>query len=170
MADETRILYHDGLPRRATLVYQAGPSIDVTPVLDTSIYADNDVMFIPQEITDVFPAEGGSLALHSVMVVDGDDQNTDFDLVFFNASASLGTINGAVSISDADAAKIIGYVRMEAAPDSNDLINSRLFAKGSVGQTMKAASGSRSMWIGGIVRSGTPTYTASGMKIKLGFL
>ena len=26
-----------------------------------------------------------------------------------------------------------------------------------------------SLWVSGVVRSGTPTYTAAGMKIKLGF-
>lgn len=145
-----------------------GIVVDVTPVLDTSIYADNDVMFVPIEVPHVFKELGGRRALHSIVVVDGDDQNTDFDLIFFNATATLGTINDAVSISDADAAKIIGYVRCEAATDSNDIINSRLFIKTGVGIQMQGVT--TSLWLAGVVRSGTPTYSASGMKIKLGFL
>ena len=141
-----------------------------TPVLETSILADNDVFFVPVEVTGVFDHPGQSLALHSVTVLDGDDQNTDFDLYFFDASVTLGTLNAAVSISDTDAAKCLGSVRMEAATDSDDLINSRLFCKRGIGLALQASTSSTSLWVGGVVRSGTPTYTASGMKIKLGFL
>jgi len=140
-----------------------------TPVLETSILADNDVFFVATEIPCFFP-ENGKATLISVVVLDGDDQNTDFDLYFFDGSVTLGTLNAAVSISDADAAKCLGSVRMEAATDSDDLINSRLFVKRGIGLQLQAADGTRSLWVGGVVRSGTPTYTASGMKIKLGYV
>lgn len=139
---------------------------DLTPVLETSILADNDVFFVATEIKQVFD-KGLPRELTSIVVLDGDDQGVDFDLVFFNATATIGTLNAAVSISDADAAKVIGYVRMVATDNANDLINSQLYAKGDVGLVMKGATAS--LWVAGIVRSGTPTYTASGMKIKLGF-
>jgi hypothetical protein len=138
---------------------------DVTPVLETSILANNDVFFVSTEIPQVFD-KGLPRKLSSIIVVDGDDQATAFDLVFSNAAITIGTLNGAVNISDADAAKIIGYVQM-ATGDARDLINSNLFVKTGIGQVMKGATAS--IWVAGIVRSGTPTYTASGMKIKLGF-
>lgn len=156
--DSTRAIYE---------TLNSADVFDVTLVLDTNIYASGDVLAIPQEITGVFDLAGQKRALHSVILLDGDDQAQAVDLVFFNASASLGTINAAVSISDADAAKIIGYVSLEAG-DAKDLINSTLFAKSSVGQVLEGAS--TSLWIGAICRGGTPTYTASGMKVKLGFL
>ena len=138
---------------------------DITPVLETSILASGDVFFVPIEIPQVFD-KGLPRKLSSIVVLDGDDQATAFDLVFLNATATLGTLNSAVSISDADAAKVIGYVQM-ATTDARDLINSNLFVKSGIDQVMKGATGS--LWVGGVVRSGTPTYTASGMKIKLGF-
>jgi hypothetical protein len=147
-------------------------SIDVitfTPVLETSILADNDVFFVPIEVPQIFNKKLPRV-LQSVIVLDGDDQNVDFDLVLFNASATLGTLNAAVSISDADAAKIIGYVKMVASTDANDLINSTLYAKSGIGMVLESSGVSESLWVGGVVRSGTPTYTASGMKIKLGFM
>lgn len=143
---------------------------DVTPVLDTNAYADNDVLFVPIVIPGAFREPGGIRVLQSIVVLDGDDQAVDMDLVFFNASATLGTINAAVSISDADAAKIIGYVRLVAADDANDLINSYVYAKSGIGQVLKAASGQTDLYVAGIVRSGTPTFSAAGMKIKLGFI
>ena len=144
----------------ATNVYE------ITPVLETSILADNDVFFVPIEIPQVFD-KGIPRVLQSIVVLDGDDQNTDFDLVFFNATATLGTLNSGVSISDADAAKCLGAVSLLAASHAFDLINSILFVKTGIGLVMKGATGS--LWVGGVVRSGTPTFTAAGMKIKLGF-
>ena len=147
-----------------------GDVIDVTLSLDTSAYASGDVLAEVQEVKGFFKDINGNRALHSVIAVDEEDQNVAFDLVFFNdSSASLGTENAAVSISDADAGKIVGYVKMETT-DSNDLDGSRLFAKGSIGQVLRANGESASIWIGAITRGGTPTYTASGIKLKLGVL
>ena len=147
-----------------------GIVVDLTPVLDTSAYADNDVLFVAIEVPQVFKELGGRRALHSIVATDGDDQNIDFDLVFSNATITLGTINAAVSISDADAAKIIGYVRISATDDGNDLINSILYAKSGIGLQMQGSLTTCSLWVSGIVRSGTPTFSASGLKLKLGFL
>jgi hypothetical protein len=142
--------------------------VDVPLVLDTSAYADGDVLAIPQEVTGVGTKSGSRFALHSIIALDEDDQNQPFDLVFFNASAELGTINAAVSISDADARKIIGYVEMTTA-ESRDLVNSRLFVASGIGQVMALASSTNSLWVGAISR-GTGTYTASGIRLKLGFV
>jgi hypothetical protein len=139
---------------------------DVTPVLEANILADNDVFFVPIEVPQVFE-KGVARALQSVIVVDGDDQATEFDLIFFNATATLGTLNAGITISDADAAKIIGSVSFVAA-DAIDLINSTMFVKTGIGMIMEGVTGS--IWVAGVVRSGTPTYTASGFKIKLGFI
>lgn len=142
-----------------------------TPVLDTNAYADNDVMFVAIEVEDVFDHPGQALTLHSVNVIDGDDQNVDFDLLFFKETVTLGTINGAVNISDADAKKSAGaHVSLLAASNATDLINSIMYTKGTVGTTLQAATNSTSLWVAGVIRSGTPTYSASGMQITLGFL
>lgn len=140
--------------------------IDVTPALNASILADNDVFMAAFEIPQVFN-KGLPKLLHSVVVLDTDDQATDFDLIFSNAEITLGTPNSAITISDADAAKIVGSVSMLAASHSYDLINSTLFTQGNLAIIMKGVTSS--LWVSGVVRSGTPTYTAAGMKIKLGF-
>lgn len=142
--------------------------IDVTLVADTNSYADGDVLAIPQEITGIFTADRNVRKLMSLVVQDDDDQGTAIDLVFFNATATLGTINAAVSISDADADKILGVVSIAAA-DFNDHINSQQATKTGLELLLKAADGVSSLWIAAIVRSGTPTYSASGLSLKLGF-
>lgn len=139
-----------------------------TPVLETSALADNDVFFVPIEIVQVFE-QVKTRVLQSIVVSDGDDQAVDIDLIFFDASVTLGTLNGAISISDADAAKCLGAVSLLAS-EATDLINSTLYSKTGIGLPMKGVAPSTSLWVGGVVRSGTPTFTASGMKIKLGFI
>lgn len=133
--------------------------VDVTLVTDTNAYADNDVLAIPQAVDGYFVGR-----LVSVVLLDEADQAQDIDLVFFNASASLGTINGAVSITDADARKIIGVVSI-LTTDYSDLVNSQVATKCGVDLIMKTAD----LYIGAIVRSGTPTYGADSIKLKLGF-
>jgi len=140
---------------------------EVTPVLEAAILADNDVFFVPIEIPQVFE-KGLARELVSAIVLDGDDQATELDLIFFNADATLGTLNAAISISDADALKVVGAVSFVAA-DAVDLINSTMFVRRGIGLVMAPAAASRSLWVGGVVRSGTPDYTVSGMRIKLGF-
>ena len=142
--------------------------LDVTLVADTNAYADGDVLAIPQEIVNSVAEAGTARRLTSIVVIDGDDQGTAIDLIFFDASASLGTINTAIDISDADAAKIVGIVAI-AAGDFKDLINNKVAVKTGIDLIMKAASTSASLWVGAVVRSGTPTYSAGGIKLKLGF-
>jgi hypothetical protein len=144
-------------------------TVDFVPVLETSVLADNDVFFIPTQVVGCFKI-GEPAKLISIQVLDTDDQGTDFDLYFFNASGTLGTLNAAISISDADAAKAIGQASFTAAANGTDLINSWLFVKTfDEGILMTPVDGGTSLWVAGVVRSGTPTYTASGFKIKLGF-
>lgn len=140
--------------------------VDITPVLSTSIYADNDTLFVPIEITGVFK-DNGPAELISATVFDGDDQGTEFDLVFTSANLAFGVINDPVDAADADALKYLGAVSFVAA-DVVDLVNSQLFVKRNIGLIM-APGATSSLWVSGIVRSGTPTYSASGMKIKLAF-
>lgn len=140
--------------------------VDLTPVLSTSIYADNDTLFIPIEIPGVFK-NNGPAELVSATVFDSDDQGTEFDLVFTSADLVFGALNGPVDVTDADALKYLGVVSFVAA-DVTDLINSQIFVKRNIGLIMAPGANS-SLWVSGVVRSGTPTYTASGMKIKLAF-
>jgi hypothetical protein len=139
--------------------------IDVTPVLDTNAYADNDVLFVPI-VLPTYRADGGNgpaRKLVSVVILDEADQAQDIDLLFFDGNVTLGTINAAVNISDADARKCLGTVSVLIA-DYCDTINSQIATKRDINLIMQAPA-----YIAGVCRSGTPTYAASSLKIKLGF-
>lgn len=142
--------------------------IDVTLSLDTNAYADNDVLAAPQEVPNVFRLPGGVVMLDSIVLLDEDDQAQDIDLVFMNATGSLGAENAAVGPTDGVAGTILGIVSVAAA-EYSDLANSQIATKRGLGLPLEAAAASTSLWMGAILRSGTPTYTAAGIKLKLGF-
>jgi len=146
-----------------------GDVIDVTLVVEASQLADGDVMVVPQEITNAVGLKGGRCILQSIQLLDQDDQGTALDLIFFNAATTLGTLNSGPSITDTAALNIVGRVNI-ATTDYIDLGGCRLATKSGIGQVMKAAATTDSLWIGAISRGGTPTYTAAGIKLKLGML
>lgn len=143
-----------------------GKVVSITPVMEASATASGDVIAVPIEIESVLREQGGVAKLTSVVVLDGDDQGQNMDLVFSSEDITLGTLNAAISVSDADAAKIVGVVPVT---DWIDFINSQIATEENLGIVMKGASGSTSLWLGIVCREGTPTYTASGVTIQLGF-
>lgn len=81
----------------------------VTPTLDTGVaYTAGDVLFVATDIPNVTRASGIPVTLTSVVAVDKADLKVEMLLLFFDSTVTLGTINAAVSISDADALKFVG--------------------------------------------------------------
>jgi len=143
--------------------------IDVTLSLDTSAYTSGDVLADTQVVTNAMRVNDGLGILQSVVAVDEDDQGAAFDLHFFSANSSLGTENAAPSIADADARNWLGKVAI-ATGDWADLGGVRVACIANINLAVKPASGTRNLYVGVINGSGTPTYTASGVRLRLGFL
>lgn len=148
--------------------HSAGSVVDVTLTLDTSAYADGDVMADTQSVANAVRLNAGRAVLHSVTVLDEDDQGGSFDIIFLDANNSLGTENSAPNISDANARAILGMVRISAA-DFIDLGGCRLATRSGIGLVLKAGAGTTTIYLGTVMR-GAGTYTANGVRLKLGFL
>jgi hypothetical protein len=142
--------------------------ISFTPTLNASILANNEVFMVDYEVQGVFN-KNLPRKLTSIVVLDGDDQNVAFDLVFSDRAITLGTANEVISITDANAANVLGVVKFVVAPHAQDFINSIVFVMTNINLIMQPNGSSDSLFVSAIVRSGTPTFTAAGMKIKLGF-
>lgn len=142
--------------------------IDVTLSLDTGAYATGDVMADTQVVTNAMRVNDGTGVLQSIEILDEDDQGLAFDLVFLSANRSIGTENSPVSISDANARDILGGVSV-AITDYLDLGGCKIATLRSVGLAVKAASGTPNLYVAAVAR-GAPTYSASGVKLRLGFL
>lgn len=81
---------------------------------------------------------------------------------------SLGTFNAAPAITDANARQIVGRVSI-ATGDYVDLGGARVATKTGLNLMMSAAAATKQLFLATITRGGTPTYTAAGLKLKLGF-
>lgn len=140
--------------------------IEVTPTLDTSAYAVDDVLFAATQVANVPVSSGRIVVLESIVVVDKDDMGVAFDIFFFDRTVTFGTINAAPSINDTDAAFCMGFVSIGSG-DYKDLGVNRIACVRGIGLEMKPNT--TDLYICAVTR-GTPTHTASGLIIKLGFL
>lgn len=156
----------DATDGMSVLANTTGKYVDVTLSLDTSAYADGDLLADTQVVTGAFRKADGTGVIQSIQVLDEDDQGVAMDLVFLSANNTLGSENSAPSVSDANARDILGRVRVNAA-DYIDLGGCRIATLLGVGMGVKAASGTANMYVAAITRGGTPTYTASGVRLRI---
>ena len=135
-----------------------------TPVVDTSAYAANDVLFDTTAVTISSNATAGARgAILSASILDRDDEASQtITLFFLRSNVSLGTINSAISITDDNASEIIGTCSVTT---STDLINSRYGESSGLvipfeltGPTLYVAA----------TTGGTPTFTsANDIRVRL---
>lgn len=163
------IPHHENAPGEAHMgeVGLSGDVIDVTLALDTLIYADGEVLSDTATLTDAMRVNGGKGRITSITAIDEDDQGVAFDIAFFRVTQSLGTKNGAPSISDANARDCLGIVSI-ATGDYVDLGGVKVATKRDINLMVEADNASKNLFIGTITRGGTPTYTASGIKLRIG--
>ena len=137
---------------------------DVTLSLDTSAYASGDVLADSQIISACLRTDDGTGTIVNVTLTDVDDQGAGLDLIFLDANVALGTENSTPSITDGNAANILGWVRINDS-DWIDLGGVRL---ASVPCTIpvKGVSGADDLYVAAITR-GTPTHTASGIVLRV---
>jgi len=144
-------------------------TFDVTLSLDAgNVYAAGEVLAATQALTNIARAAGKGMLLHSLTVVDKDDQGGAMDLVFLQTNVALGAENAAVAIADNDADEIQGYVAIAAA-DWKDLGGVRVAVKTGLGILLTPAAASRDLYLAAISQD-AKTYTASGVTVHLGVL
>lgn len=141
---------------------------EVTLSLDTSAYADGDLLADVQEIEDAVRIEVGTGILESIILQDNSDQAAALDLFITSLSTTWGTENDAWNISDT-LGEAIQYHTEIAAADYYDMLNSQRVQIDNIGVGVKAASGSASLYVAAVSR-GTPTYAADGLKLKIAIL
>ncbi len=142
--------------------------INVTPVCDTSAYGAGDTLFDRTLVANAVPENDACAILQSIAVLDEDFQAAAVMTFFFlDADVAFGTLNAAPSMTDANARNIMGSVAMPSA-NFLSLTGSRQAYIGNLGFIVKPAVGTRSIWVAATT-AGTPTQTASGIKLRLGF-
>lgn len=142
--------------------------INTALTLDTAIYATGDVLADTQPITGAMRVADKTGVLQSLVITDEDDQGIAFDLVFLSGNVSIGTENAAVSITDINSEQILGILSI-AATDFIDLGGCRIATKQNIGIIVKPNAGTSDVYVAAISR-GAGTYTATGIKIRFGFM
>lgn len=152
--------------------------IRVTPTLDTSAYAPGDVLFNSVEIPNAVLGNSGCSKLLNMYVVNQNTTTIDINFFFSENSMTLGTINATADISDADveAAKILGSMKLDGDQTLTGGIDnahvSMVFGAGGPSEStnpllLQAAAGSTSVYVAGIITSGTPTLAADDIDLVL---
>lgn len=165
MADWTR----DGdVPLTQRALGQKPQMASVTLSLDTSAYSAADVLAATQEVTSFFSLQNGKAILDSIFILDEDDQGAAFDIYFMDANVALGSENSAPNISDTDARSIIARVAV-ATGDYADIGGCKVAQLSGLNRELKSVASSTSIYIGAVNGAGTPTYTAAGLKLRIGY-
>ena len=156
--------------------------IRVTPTLDTSAYANDDVFFNSTEIPSAVVGNGGSSKLIGVTILNEDDVAHDIDIIFMQKSTDLGTINEAVGSNSkwtnalAKAAGVLGVVKVDWSAGTSDFVNNQVFTSSSANISgksstipilLQAESNSTSVFMAAVSRGGTPTVAADDYEIIL---
>ena len=145
--------------------------ITVDVDVNTAIHAANDVVFQPTELPGVAQA-GGCAVIQSVVVVDYDDQGAVLDLVFLSEVVPVGANNATFAISDTNADKVLGHVRVASA-DYLDLDQNQIGTVTNCGLLVKPdpndGDSSRSIWVASQT-TGTPTYAGGRLTLRVGVL
>tara|TARA_R110002167_G_scaffold225564_1_gene430838 strand:- start:652 stop:1152 length:501 start_codon:yes stop_codon:yes gene_type:complete len=142
--------------------------ITVTPTIETSAIDQHDVLFDYIEIPNAVSVNGGSAIIQSIQLLDEGDQGGAIDLVFQSDNTALGTLDAAVSISDANARDILGYVSITNYFDG---IAWQMSTKNNIGLVVKAASDTKSIYVAGVIRSASIDYNAAtDIQLKIGIV
>ena len=150
--------------------------MDVDVITKTVVSTENEcsdaeVIFQGDEIENAVAVYGGSCILQSVGLLDDDDNGGTIDLVFFDSDVELDDSDDGTVIDAADGTipdAILGVVSISSYFDG---VLWQYGHKENIGLVLKAASGSTSIYVAGVNRSGGAlTYTASGIRLKLGFV
>lgn len=144
--------------------------VDVTLSLDTAIYGSGDVLADTQIIANAMRVNNGTGVLQSITLIDQDDQKAALSIFLLSANVTMGVENAAPSISDTNALELLGPPIAFATNDYIDLGGVSMAGKDGIGKVVKPATGTRDLFVAVVNGTGTPTYSAAGIKLRLGFL
>lgn len=143
--------------------------IPLTLTLDTNAYTTGDVFFDVQELANVARKNGAPVILQSIQVEDEDGNAVDFEMLFLDGNNSIGAENAAIALTGGTSSRSVQGIVATADGTWFDMGTVNYNIIRNIGMEIQPASNSTSLWIGGVIR-GSGTYTASGVRLKLGFL
>lgn len=142
--------------------------VTATMSMDTSAYANGDLIADTQAIDGVFRITNGTGIIRSLVVIDEDDQTLyTFSVYFLDGIGSLGTENSAPSATDAVCRTVLARVDF-ATTDGVDLGGSKVYSKHGLNIPVSAIADTDDLGLALVCITGTPTHTASGIRVRIG--
>ena len=110
--------------------------VEITLVLDTAAYSQNDILCATAEVVGALPTNAKA-SLESIVLRDAAKQNAALQILLLKSDTSVGAANAAENMADSVGAQIVAVVPIEA----NDYISMSNFSMVS----MTAAAGDTGM-------------------------
>ena len=143
---------------------------DATFTVDTSAYASGDLIADTLALSSAFRVSDGSGVLQSLCLIDKAAQGVALYVVLLSSTTSLGTVNAAPNISDANAVNILGVVSIGTS-DYVTVSGTKVATIRNIGLPIKAISGTANLGAAILNSTGTPTFgTASDLVARFGIL
>jgi len=142
----------------------------VTLSTDTSAYASGDLIADTQQIDGFFRKADGTGVINSINIIDEDAQGVALYIIFMSTSTSLGTENSAPNISDANLTAGFQGIVSVATTDYVTVSGTKVATIKNIGLPVQAVSGTDDLYIAVLNGTGTPTFTASGLEMRIGVL
>ena len=142
----------------------------VTLSTDTSAYASGDLIADTQQIDGFFRKTDGTGVINSINIIDEDAQGVALYVIFMSTSTSLGTENSAPNISDANLTAGFQGIVSVATTDYVTVSGTKVATIKNIGLPVQAVSGTDDLYIAVLNGTGTPTFTASGLEMRIGVL
>ena len=94
--------------------------IRVTPTITGVTYANNDILFDTTEVPLAVGKKGECSKLVSAMIISKSNSVFDAEIFFCQVNQSVGTVNAARNVSDADfaTAKVLGRITLDSSADN----------------------------------------------------
>ena len=149
-------------------------TVTVTPVCKAGAAVDDgEVLFNPVKIPGACLTKGGAARLMSIVLVDTDDHKIAVDLWFFQVSKDLGTLGAVIDITEANLAlaQPLGNVTTAAISAAGDYDLGGVSTNTNFDLIVQSDAGDNDygdIYVAGVATA-TRTYTASGIRITLGF-
>ena len=144
--------------------------ITLTPDTATEECAAGDVIFQADELPNMVSVNAGTCMVHSIGVLDDDDNGQAIDIVFMDTTGLLDAGDDGGTIDAADGVipdAILGVVQITSYFDG---IAWQYGYKTNIGLVLKAPSASTSIYVAAVNRGSTATWTAAGLRLQVGVI
>lgn len=144
--------------------------LELAPAIAAATYADGDLIWQPEPISEAVFQKQRIAQLQSVAGVIGDDVAAALELWFFNAEVDLGTVGDAIDVAVAALSPaflgvqpIVSGDYVQGKPSTN-----KLLTVATVRPIMlEAAEGERRLWVAGVSRASN-ALTEDSVTLRLG--